>query len=84
MNRTDYKVRGLQVAGATFLGFSFTSFMLCPRCQRLRRIDGRNHALGGAYGDRQVAQMNGTGAFVGELRGSVPTGRLTALFDQGS
>jgi hypothetical protein len=38
----------------------------------------------GAYGDRQAAQMNGTGAFVGELRGSDPTGRLTALFDQGS
>jgi hypothetical protein len=38
----------------------------------------------GANGDRQAAQMKGTGTFVGELRGSEPAMRLTALFDQGS
>lgn len=46
--------------------------MLVARCRRLRRVDDPYHARSGANGDRQVTQINGTGGFVGQLRGSDP------------
>jgi alanine-synthesizing transaminase len=46
-------------------------------------LNGRYQGCSGANGDRQAAQMNGTGAFVGGLRGSDPYTRPAAHCDQG-